>query len=184
MTRSARHLDGRVEHQRKFRVADLSQLSHLLHNSQRIEQGYLWIDGGWHVRVRRTWVGDDKPGFSAEVSSVLALKGPPRGFTRPEYEMEIDIPHAVELMTGCIGKITKTRYSSIDHSTGLPWIVDQFHDANRGLILVEIELEDAARLASLLPPTWAVEEVTWDRKYSNSSLSVVPYTTWKHDVDD
>ena len=54
--------------------------------------------------------------------------------------------------------------------------VDEFHGDNEGLLLAEVELssvdEDFER------PQWLGEEVTGDRRYYNSYLSVHPFITW------
>jgi adenylate cyclase len=57
------------------------------------------------------------------------------------------------------------------------WEVDEFHGANAGLIVAEIELphEDHA----FEKPDWLGEEVTSERRYSNSKLSKRPWSTWK-----
>ena len=51
--------------------------------------------------------------------------------------------------------------------------VDQFDGALLGLILVEREVEDAADLAGIVPPSWIVREVTHDPRFQGGALAVL-----------
>jgi len=54
--------------------------------------------------------------------------------------------------------------------------VDEFRDANAGLVLAEVELASADEDFSR--PEWLGEEVTGNPAYYNSQLSIKPYSTW------
>ena len=127
-------------------------------------QGYICSDPGRTVRVR---VRGDK-GF-------LTIKGQSSedGLSRFEWEKEIPVSEALELMNLCVsGVIDKTRYlvPCGDHT----YEVDVFHGANEGLVLAEIELSD--ELEAFEKPSWLGEEVTGDMRYYNSMLSLHPFS--------
>lgn len=133
----------------------------------RIVQGYLSSVPERTVRVR---VRGDK-GF-------LTIKGigSASGMTRYEWEKEIPVAEAEELLAICEpGVIDKTRYEiEVGRFT---FEVDEFHGDNAGLLLAEIELpcEDAR----FDKPEWLGCEVTGDPRYYNSMLSTHPYSQWE-----
>lgn len=147
-----------IEIERKFLVKDESykQLSTAQHH---IEQGYLCKDPMKTVRVR---IQDDC-GFL----TIKSAAGQ-NGFSRFEWERQIDLKDAQELMALALpGKIEKTRWI-IPVSNGLKWEVDEFHDRLEGRVLAEIELtsEDQPyeRLACL------GDEVTGNPAYYNANM--------------
>ena len=134
--------------------------------SYRIMQGYICSDPDRTVRVR---VRGDK-GF-------LTIKGRSSedGLSRYEWEKEIPVSEALELMNLCVsGVIDKTRY--LVPYGGHTYEVDVFHGANEGLILAEIELADEQEMFE--KPSWLGEEVTSDVRYRNSMLLKHPFTKW------
>ena len=132
--------------------------------SYRIMQGYICSDPDRTVRVR---VRGDK-GF-------LTIKGRSSGdgLSRYEWEKEIPVSEAVEVMALCgSGVIDKTRYLvPFGRHT---YEVDVFHGANEGLVLAEIEL--AEEQETFEKPSWLGEEVTGDPRYYNSMLSLHPFS--------
>ena len=56
------------------------------------------------------------------------------------------------------------------------WEVDVFEGANAGLVVAEIELRSEDEVFER--PTWLGEEVSGQRKYSNSALSLFPFKDW------
>jgi adenylate cyclase len=70
--------------------------------------------------------------------------------------------------------IEKTRYW-VPYG-GFEWEVDEFHGANAGLAVAEIELDDE-RQAFPVPP-WLGKEVTELERYYNVSLVQRPYSQW------
>lgn len=132
--------------------------------SYRIMQGYICSDPDRTVRVR---VRGDK-GF-------LTIKGHSSedGLSRYEWEKEISVTEAVELMALCgSGVIDKTRY--LVPFGKHTYEVDVFHGANEGLVLAEIELSDEQEAFEM--PSWLGEEVTGDVRYYNSMLSLHPFS--------
>ena len=132
--------------------------------SYRIMQGYICSDPDRTVRVR---VRGDK--------GVLTIKGrgSEDGLSRYEWEKEIPVSEAFELMALCgSGVIDKTRY--LVPFGKHTYEVDVFHGANEGLVLAEIELSDEQEAFEM--PSWLGEEVTGDVRYYNSMLSLHPFS--------
>jgi CYTH domain-containing protein len=132
----------------------------------RIMQGYISSQHGRTVRVR---IRDDK--------GYLTIKGPSdaAGMSRYEWEKEIPVDEARQLMTLCEpGLIDKTRYlvSSGRHT----FEVDEFYGENEGLVMAEVEL--SAEDEPYLRPDFLGEEVTGDVRYYNSYLKAHPYKAW------
>ena len=128
-------------------------------------QGYLISEPNKTIRVRHT----NKKGF-------LTIKGITIGATRPEYEYEIPINEAKELLENfSISELSKIRYKiSFDNKT---WEVDEFLGDNVGLIVAEIELKREDESFNL--PEWVDTEVTEQVKYYNSNLAIKPYKDWE-----
>lgn len=132
--------------------------------SYRIMQGYICSDPDRTVRVR---VRGDK-GFLT-----IKGRGSEDGLSRYEWEKEIPVAEAAELMALCVsGVIDKTRY--LVPFGKHTYEVDVFHGANEGLVLAEIELSDEQE--AFEKPSWLGEEVTGDVRYYNSMLSLHPFS--------
>jgi adenylate cyclase len=58
----------------------------------------------------------------------------------------------------------------------LTWEIDEFHGANDGLIVAELELDDEAQ--SFERPAWLGREVTEHERYYNVRLVRRPYRDW------
>jgi CYTH domain-containing protein len=129
-------------------------------------QGYL-ATGDCTVRVRLA----GEQGF-------LTIKGKTTGISRSEYEYAIPVNDAQEMLHNLCQRplIEKTRYQ-IDWE-GLTWVVDEFSGENTGLILAEVELQDANQAIAL--PPWIGEEVSHDPRYYNSNLAKQPFSQWKN----
>ena len=128
-------------------------------------QGYISRDEQRAVRVR---IVEDQ-GF-------LTIKGRHNDLTRLEFEYEIPLTDARELLdTLCQPPlIEKTRYR-VDYA-GNTWEIDVFSGDNAGLIVAEIELSREDQPFEL--PSWAGREVTGDPRYLNTNLSKHPYLQW------
>jgi adenylate cyclase len=134
----------------------------------KIVQGFLSTVPERTVRVRIK----DTQGF-------LTIKGigNASGASRYEFEKEISVQEAQDLMAICEpGVIDKTRFI-VPADNGLVFEVDEFYGENEGLTVAEIEIpsEDT----SFTKPEWLGEEVTGDVKYFNSMLMKNPYKNWK-----
>lgn len=152
------------EIERKFLVK--GEFKQYAYKQSRMMQGYICSTNGRTVRVR---IAGEK--------GYLTIKGPTNqaGTTRYEWEKEIPLSDAHELMKLCEGGIiNKTRFyvRSGNHT----FEVDEFYDANQGLILAEVELR--AENEAYIKPDFIGEEVTGDVRYYNSQLMKHPYSTW------
>ena len=132
---------------------------------KRYRQGYLSTVKERTVRVRTT--GDK--GF-------ITIKGMSVGATRSEYEYEIPLVDANEMLDRLCERplIEKTRYR-VSHE-GLAWEIDEFEGDNRGLIIAEVELKDETQSVTL--PGWIGQEVTGDHRYFNANLVANPFSQW------
>ena len=129
-----------------------------------IKQGYLCNETGKAIRVRIA----GNQGF-------ITIKGKAAGISRPEWEYEIPVEDAAEMMSLCSGLIIEKIRYQVDFE-GHIWEVDEFHGQNEGLVVAEIELEDEKDTVPL--PAWIGEEVTADPKYLNANLVKKPYRCW------
>ena len=135
-----------------------------------IRQGYISREKTGTVRVRIT---DDK--------AYLTIKGKPAAghFARYEWEKEIDVQEAEELMNLCQGTvIDKTRWivpaETVDNlqftvdNLQLIWEVDEFHGKHEGLVVAEIELDNEEQSFEI--PNFIGNEVTHDPRYYNANM--------------
>ncbi len=128
----------------------------------RIAQGYLTMDPDRSVRVR-----------VAGGKAWLTIKGRTEGISRAEFEYDIPPEDALDLLAMCLPSvIDKTRHRI--HFAGHLWEVDVFHGANEGLVLAEVELDDACTCPPL--PPWVGREVSDDARYFNSNLAQAPFS--------
>lgn len=154
------------EIERKFLVTSTEFLSESI-RSNRIVQGYLNSNPERTVRIRIKGT----QGFIT-----IKGKGNESGTTRFEWEKEIEVAEAEQLLLLCEdGVIDKVRYE-IPFGKHL-YEVDVFEGDNKGLIIAEIELENENE--SFEKPNWLGEEVTGDDRYYNASLSVSSYKNWQ-----
>ncbi len=134
--------------------------------SYRIIQGYLSSVPGRTVRIR-----------IKEDSAFITIKGPgdPSGVSRDEWEKEISITDAEELLNLCEpGILNKIRHEILVGKHLFE--VDEFLGKNAGLIIAEVELSEADE--SFEKPSWIGKEVTGDIRFYSSSLSLHPYSEW------
>lgn len=123
-------------------------------------QGYISREKTGTVRIRIT---DDK--------AYLTIKGKPAAghFARYEWEKEIDVQEAKELMQLCQGTIIdKMRWIIPAKEEGLKWEVDEFHGKHAGLTLAEIELTSEEQ--EVEKPDFVGEDVTSDPRYYNANM--------------
>lgn len=131
---------------------------------ERIVQGYLCREEGRTVRVRIKGA----KGF-------LTIKGSSEGISRKEFEYEIPIGEAEELLPLCKPPLLdKVRYER--RHGGHLWEIDEFSGESEGLIVAEIELEDEAE--EFEKPAWLGEEVSDDSRYYNACLADHPWSRW------
>ena len=148
-----------IEIERKYLV-HTSQLPDLnKFKSKSLLQGYLQSDPETTIRVR-----------TAGELAHLTIKGKSENLTRKEFEYEIPMDNALELLKLCGDKvITKVRY--FIPSDNRMWELDFFTQKLEGLILAEIELE--AENEQFEKPEWIAKEVSLDHQFFNSNLSAL-----------
>lgn len=120
-------------------------------------QGYLNRDKHRTVRVRL-----------AGERGYLTVKGITTGCSRAEFEYEIPVADARQLLALCEPPLIEKLRHVVDFH-GNRWEVDEFLGELAGLVLAEIELT-----ASDQPfdrPGWLGKEVTGDERYYNANLS-------------
>ncbi len=131
----------------------------------RVLQGYLANTEKAAIRVR-----------VAGKQAWLTLKSASSGIRRLEFEYPLPLADAEQMLDElCQGQVIhKTRYRLF---LGCHiWEIDVFHDANEGLVLAEIELENEEESFTL--PGWLGQEVSGDKRYYNAYLSQNPYRSW------
>ena len=152
-----------IEIERKFLV-DVSKLP-MLENGIIIKQGYLPTSNNTVVRVR---IKND--------TAYLTIKGENDGMSRLEFEYEIPLKDANEMINILCKKpiLSKIRYEIKYHNH--IWELDIFKDENKGLIVAEVELQNENE--DIQFPVWVKEEVTNQNKYYNSNLIERPFKSW------
>jgi len=153
-----------IEIERKYLI-DLNKMPKL-ENGLDIKQGYIKTADNTVVRVR-----------TKAQKAFLTIKGENVGASRLEFEYEIPVDEANEMLEKLCPKpiIDKTRYL-INHDKHT-WEIDVFYGDNEGLVVAEVELEDENE--EVLLPSWIKQEVTGDIKYYNNQLMKYPYKQWK-----
>jgi len=126
--------------------------------SKLLRQGYLSSNAKATVRVRTR---DDH-------EAVVTIKGATRGLSRAEYEYEVPIADAREMLVMAEPHVLEKRRHIVPFA-GLTWEVDVFEGRHAGLVIAEVELEHEAQHVDL--PDWVGTEVTEDDRYFNASLS-------------
>lgn len=152
------------EIERKFLV--LGEYKSYAYAHSHILQGYISSARGRTVRVR---IRDEKGYLTIKGASDTA------GMTRYEWEKEIPLDEARELMKLCEpGVIDKTRY--LVKSGNHVFEIDEFYGDNEGLVMAEVELSQENE--SFVKPHFIGEEVTGDIRYYNSQLMKKPFKSW------
>ena len=154
-----------IEIERKYLISSLDFKKESFAQNH-IAQGYLNSNPERTVRIRIK----GKKGY-------LTIKGigSESGASRLEWEQEIPVEDAVQLLEICEnGVIEKTRY---EVKSGKHIIeIDEFHGENKGLYIAEIELENENE--SIEKPMWLGKEVTGEKRYYNSYISLNPFKNW------
>ena len=149
-----------IEIERKFLVASDAWRGQARQPGTAMRQGYLAAGGPGLPSLRIRIAG---------AAAFLTVKGP-GGKVRAEFEYPIP-PADAEAMLALspLAVLSKTRFE-VEHDGHL-WTVDEFHApaALQGLVLAEVELDDAATEPPL--PDWLGAEVTDDPRFTNAALA-------------
>ena len=146
-----------TEIERKFLVtgdewqAETDSSSHLV-------QGYLSRGSERSVRVRTK--GNNK--------AFLNIKSSTTGITRTEFEYEIPLKDANEILENIALQpvIDKTRY--LVKKGAHTWEIDVFERENKGLVIAEIELSSEDE--DFEKPAWIGKEVSDDPSFYNMNI--------------
>ena len=156
-----------LEIERKFLLKTTQPLQGLA--GVVIRQGYLSDTSQANLRVR----------IKAE-KAYLTVKSKTVGLVRKEFEYEIPVQDAEEMLSQFCQKplVEKTRYK-LEYA-GYIWEIDVFVGENAGLVLAEVELASAEDTLDL--PAWIDREVTQDKRFYNAYLAKHPYSQWKDEL--
>lgn len=152
-----------IEIERKYLVKNLDFVKYGV--PHRIKQGYISTEEGRVVRIRIK----DQKGY-------LTLKSAAQGFARHEFEYEIPVADAEQMLDAMCHKpiIDKTRFDLLHK--GKKWEIDVFNGENEGLIIAEIELQSKDEEFKI--PPFIDREVTDDPRYYNAYIAQHPFCTW------
>ena len=160
-----------LEIERKFLVKKGGAYKSAAFSCSHIRQGYIPADNAT-VRIRTR---DDK--------AYLTIKGKSYdgGLSRYEFEKEIFMDEALELMKLCSGG-TIDKYRYLVRSGRHTFEVDEFHGDNEGLVMAEVELESVDD--DFEKPDFIGPEVTSDKHFRNAFMARHPYSSWKETVPE
>lgn len=156
-----------TEIERKFLVKGNGWKKLATADSLTIKQGYLAKSRATTVRIR---IANDK--------AYITVKGKRVDLACPEFEYEIPLTDAEQLIKMSITPIVeKTRYIvNIDDQH--KWEIDVFGGINTGLVMAEIEFAENTPTVVKNLPRWIGTEVSYDKRYTNTYIAehVVPHT--------
>lgn len=151
-----------VEH--KFLLASDDWRAEVDH-SVYYRQGYLSSSPTSSVRVR-----------ISDSHAWLNIKSATIGSHRAEYEYEIPLADANEILDTLCHKPLVEKWRHFVQRSPHVWEIDEFIGDNAGLIVAEIELSAIGEAFD--KPVWIGEEVTHELRYYNNNLSKHPYKLW------
>lgn len=130
-----------------------------------MRQGYLARQGDLVCRVRQK-----------NEQFYLSLKARIDNLSSYDYEYPIPGEDGQTMLDKLCDHqaVTKTRH--LVKQGDLLWEIDEFHDANEGLVVAEIELPSAEHVFDT--PGWLAEEVSDDKRYTNYALYLTPHSQW------
>lgn len=145
-----------MEIERKFLIKHLpSDIESA--EKHKIEQGYLCTEPV--VRIRR----EDDDYYMTYKSQGL--------MSREEYNLPLNAAAYEQLRAKVDGNIiTKTRHR-IPYGDHLVIELDFFRGVFAGVMLAEVEFSSEAEANHFTPPEWFGEDVTYTKKYHNSTMS-------------
>lgn len=156
-----------LEIERKFLLRSDAWRQHVAKRTL-LRQGYLGASSRSSIRARiagdRAW---------------LNLKSKRSGLSRLEYEYEIPVSEANEMLIGlCEGPLIEKYRHELPLGNHL-WEIDEFLGDNAGLIVAEIELDDENEMFER--PEWVGDEVTHEARFYNFNLATRPFKSWSID---
>lgn len=187
------------EFERKFFVRELPSEVREHGDVETIVQAYLFAQDGYAVRVRMIFP-DIKASFvpfdetvdycgayerrmlaelmkqaDSTMRAVISVKSPIVTAERYEFEREIDVDVACQILRRSTNLIVKNRLSLWIGEDG--WVFDVFGGQNEGLIVAECERLQP--VVSLEIPDFCTTEVSGDLRFTNDFLSKEPWRQWR-----
>jgi len=102
---------------------------------------------------------------------ILTIKGKGK-ISREEYELDITQKQYSHLLLKAeTPQVVKTRYY-IPLENGLTAETDIYHGFLDGLITTEVEFKNNEQMESFIAPEWFGKDVSTDKRYKNTSLSL------------
>lgn len=154
-----------MEIERKFLLKDLPSCLND-YECYRLEQAYITTKPV--IRIRKKVKAGDVA--SSDAKYILTVKSSGL-MMREEYEIDIDEEGYNTVLKKAEGNIiTKDRYI-IPLDSSLKMELDIFRGIFQGLVMAEVEFPDEESAKKYTPPEFVSEEVTFDRRFSNSAMS-------------
>lgn len=154
-----------IEIERKFLVSGDAWRTQAKH-VQTMAQGYLAGPPAARCSVRVRIAGE---------SAFLNIKSVSTGIARDEYEYAIALADAERMLATLAGDVVEKRRHYVEIE-GHTFEIDEFHGANAGLVVAELELD--AVDAAFPRPAWLGRDVSDLAHYYNLNLAVHPYLRW------
>ena len=145
------------EIERKFLVAS-DGWRELADKGTQLRQAYVVTMDDRSVRVR----------IHGNKWARLTIKIGKSALVRNEYEYDVSMDDAKEMLTQAVGVVIEKRRFRVPHK-GFTWEVDVYEGALEGLVVAEVEMKRETDLPAL--PAWLGREITGGRRYSNQSLA-------------
>lgn len=147
--------------------------------AKEIERKFLVASDGWReqadkgTQLRQAYVVtmDDRSvrvRIHGNKWARLTIKIGKSALVRNEYEYDVSMDDAKEMLTQAVGVVIEKRRFRVPHR-GFTWEVDVYAGALEGLVVAEVEMKRETDLPAL--PAWLGREITGDRRYSNQSLA-------------
>lgn len=152
-----------IEIEKKFLVKSSDWKN--LGSKKFYRQGYLLISKDLTIRIR-----------TIETSGFITIKGKKIGISRKEFEYQVPLEDALEMINKMCEKPIIEKYRTTIKINDIFWEVDEFIGDNQGLVIAEVELSDENQ--KIILPDWVGEEVTNDYRYNNSYLVKHPFKDW------
>lgn len=131
-----------------------------------MEQAYITTSPVIRVRKKTDITG----GVNGACRYILTIKS--KGFlSREEYEIDLDEEGYNNVLAKAEGNIIQKNRYVIPLDNNLKLELDLFKGKFDGLVLGEIEFPNEEAAKNYTPPEYFSEEVTYDRRFSNSSMS-------------
>ena len=130
-----------------------------------MQQGYLAGSSDCSIRVRLS-----------DGQAHLNIKSATLGIRRTEFEYVVPRADAELMLATLCGTRTLEKTRHFVKHNGHIWEIDEFHGANAGLTVAELELDAEDEVFER--PSWLGVEVSDDPRYYNSRLVEHPYKNW------